>query len=140
MENKMSDEEKQEPKFISRIEDALAILRDCYNKIFMDDYKIWTRKTAIYPKDKVLEYVTLGLCGECGEIANKIKKVIRDDDGVITEEKKNQLKGELGDIYYYLARLSDELGLDINTILHENIKKLEDRKERGVLGGSGDNR
>lgn len=120
----------------------------------VNEYERRTRQTAIYPGagddgDKVFEieggtlalmYTALGLAGEAGEITNKIKKVLRDDGMVLTEEKKMQLSGELGDLAWYFVRLCDELGLAPSTVLQENLEKLFDRKDRGVLGGEGDNR
>ena len=99
-----------------------------------------TRLTAIYPKDKWLEYLALGISSETGEVAGKVKKAIRDSDGILTDEKKEELKKELGDVFWYLARLCDELNFDGEEIMTENIEKLLSRKERGVIQGSGDNR
>ena len=108
--------------------------------IDIDGYQNFTKQTAIYPKDKGLEYCTLGLAGEAGEVANKVKKIIRDSNGVINEETKKILQSELGDVYWYLARLGDELNLKSSSIIEENVIKLSSRFERGVIQGSGDNR
>ena len=105
-----------------------------------DYYQQESKKTAIYPKERGLEYVLLGLAGECGEILNKYKKVIRDFNGVLTEEKRNEMKKELGDIIWYLSQLCTELNCDFDKVAEENLNKLFSRKKRGVLGGSGDNR
>lgn len=97
--------------------------------------------TAIFPKHKAMEYLTLGLTGEAGEIANKVKKLIR--DGASEEElldRKNQVGYEIGDVLWYCAVLADEMGMDLGHIMEKNIEKLQDRKARGKLGGSGDNR
>jgi NTP pyrophosphatase (non-canonical NTP hydrolase) len=104
------------------------------------EYQDSSRQTAIYPKEMGIVYCLMGLMGEAGELSNKIKKRYRDGDGQVLGEEKKQLSGELGDILWYLASLSHELGLDLGTIAEENIDKLLSRKERGVLGGSGDNR
>lgn len=109
-----------------------------------DDYQELTRSTAVYPEAGTgsfgaLAYVGLGL-GEAGEVQGKLKKVWRDDGGVVSEEKKGQILGELGDVLWYVARLADELGYNLNDIASANVHKLLDRKERGVIGGSGDNR
>ncbi len=106
-----------------------------------EEYQKQSRKTAVYPNlgDNFI-YPTLGLVGESGEIAEKIKKVIRDDKGIMSIEKKEDLKKELGDVLWYLAQLSTELNLNLNEVAEANIKKLSDRLDRGVLGGSGDNR
>jgi NTP pyrophosphatase (non-canonical NTP hydrolase) len=85
-------------------------------------------------------YLTLGLCGEVGEIAEKVKKLIRDGDGTWDAERLALFHKELGDVYWYLARLADESGSSLSAIAQMNIDKLSDRQQRGVLGGSGDTR
>lgn len=85
-------------------------------------------------------YAVLGLVGEAGELANKIKKVIRDNDGVMTDEKLKEIAKELGDTCWYQSALAEELNLQMNDVMEENIEKLFDRKARGVLQGSGDSR
>ena len=105
------------------------------------EYQKLSRKTAMYPdKDKNFVYPTLGLAGESGEVAEKIKKVLRDDSGKLRPETKEELKKELGDILWYVAQLSTELELSMDEVAELNIKKLYSRMERGVLKGSGDNR
>lgn len=104
------------------------------------EYQAFTRTTAIYPEvgsgeDIALAYVSLGLAGEAGELANKVKKIVRDG-----EYDAEALAAELGDTLYYLARFADELGTSLNLVARDNMAKLSDRKERGVIGGSGDNR
>ncbi len=84
-------------------------------------------------------YCGLGL-GEAGEVQGKIKKILRDSGGVITEETKQKLKEELGDILWYISQLATELGLNLSDIALENLAKLQSRKERGQLKGSGDER
>lgn len=97
--------------------------------------------TAFYPNaGKNYVYPTLGLSGEAGEIANKIKKIERDNGGVITDAVRETVKAELGDLLWYVARLGTELGLDMNSIAEENIAKLASRKERGTINGDGDKR
>ena len=106
-----------------------------------NEYQKEARKTAIYPDlGKNFVYPTLGLAGEAGEVAEKIKKVIRDGDGVISEEKKEELKKELGDVLWYVANLSQELGLPLDEVARLNIEKLKSRQERNALHGAGDNR
>lgn len=109
----------------------------------MNTYAEQTRKTAVYPgcgETMGLLYTTLGLAGEAGEIANKVKKILRDDSMKLTDEKREELKGELGDLFWYLARTCEEVGLQPSEVMQTNLDKLFDRKERGVLQGSGDNR
>jgi|TARA_R100000231_G_scaffold136649_1_gene112145 NTP pyrophosphatase (non-canonical NTP hydrolase) len=107
-------------------------------KAFLRDYQVWTRDTAIY-KQKVT-YPSLLLASEVGEALNIIQKVMRDDDSVVSDEKREALSYELGDILWALARLVDDLGLDFSKIAERNIAKLEDRKKRNVISGSGDKR
>lgn len=105
------------------------------------EYQEEARKTAIYPnKDNNFIYPTLGLVGEAGEVAEKIKKVIRDDEGIISEEKKAEVTKELGDVLWYIANLSKELNISLEEVASKNIEKLQSRQQRGELHGSGDNR
>lgn len=118
-----------------------------------DRYAELTEATAIYgnsisaiaepgtPAHKMLclSYVALGM-GESGETQGKIKKIIRDSGGKITDETRFAIAKELGDQLYYLARACRELGLSFDYVAESNIAKLLDRKDRGVLQGSGDNR
>ncbi|NQV00435.1 MAG: nucleoside triphosphate pyrophosphohydrolase family protein [Parcubacteria group bacterium] len=105
------------------------------------EYQEKSRKTAVYPdKDNNFIYTTLGLVGESGEIAEKIKKVFRDGDGTITDEKRKELNKELGDVLWYLSQMASELKLSLDDIAEKNIKKLYSRKDRGTLHGDGDNR
>ena len=87
-----------------------------------------------------LTYPALGLCGEAGEAAEKVKKALRDDGGVLTDERRAALAAELGDVLWYVAQLATEAGLDLDAIAEENLSKLLSRQERGVLAGSGDTR
>ncbi len=89
---------------------------------------------------KDLIYPTLGLVGEAGEIAEKVKKMIRDDGGKLTAERRDLLKKELGDVLWYLAQLCTELGFDMDEVANHNLEKLFSRKDRGKLGGDGDTR
>lgn len=98
-------------------------------------YQEQTQKTAVYPEENALEYLALGLNGEAGEVAEKIKKVIRGD-----REIDQELVDELGDVLWYLARLLDEIGEDFDDVANRNLSKLLDRKDRDVLKGSGDDR
>jgi NTP pyrophosphatase (non-canonical NTP hydrolase) len=87
----------------------------------------------------VLHWV-LGINGEAGEVAEKVKKIIRDKQGVIDEEDKKELAKEIGDVLWYLAVFANQIGFDFESIAKQNLDKLSSRKARGVLGGSGDNR
>jgi NTP pyrophosphatase (non-canonical NTP hydrolase) len=106
-----------------------------------NNYQEQTAQTAKYPKEKALEYLSLGIASEAGEVAGKMKKWIRDGDAKMTEEEwRNAMASEIGDVLWYAARLADELGLSLSQIAEDNMDKLLDRKARGVIGGSGDNR
>lgn len=108
----------------------------------LNDYQQQALETAIYPGSGEvmgLAYVGLGL-GEAGEIQGKIKKILRDNSGVITDDKKEAIAAEAGDLLWYIALLAKELGYSLEEIGILNLVKLSSRKERGVLGGSGDNR
>ncbi|MEK7108075.1 MAG: nucleoside triphosphate pyrophosphohydrolase family protein [Patescibacteria group bacterium] len=107
----------------------------------LNEYQEKARTTAIYPNQgNNWVYATLGLVGEAGEVAEKMKKAIRDDGGVITPERKEMIVKELGDVLWYIAILAVELGVDLDTIATANLEKLFSRKDRGVLTGSGDER
>ena len=102
----------------------------------INDYQSVALTTAIYDCEDNITYPLLGLVGEVGEFANKYKKVLRDDK----EFTKGDMCSELGDILWYLAVLASDCDLSLGDIATANIAKLEDRQNRGVLGGSGDNR
>ena len=105
------------------------------------DYQTKSLVTAKYPAiGHGVIYPTLGLVNEAGEVAGKIKKVFRDKDGVISEETREALKAELGDVLWYLAQVSTELNLSLDEIAEYNLAKLLDRQARGKIRGDGDNR
>ena len=106
-----------------------------------EEYQKLSRRTALYPnKDNNFVYPTLGLSGEAGEVAEKIKKVLRDKNGVVDEATKNDLAKELGDVLWYVSQIATELGLSLDEIAKNNIAKLADRQKRNMLSGSGDER
>jgi len=111
-----------------------------------DEYQDKAEETAIYKnKDKLL-YTSLGLAGEAGEIANKVKKIIRDknftDDAVslLSKEEKDSLIKELGDVLWYVSAIASDLDVCLSTVADINYKKLKDRAVRNQIGGSGDDR
>lgn len=118
------------------------VLEDKFNEFRgFDEYQKAALGTAIYPTiGNNIVYPTLGLVGESGEIAEKVKKLFRDSNGVITEDFIQQMKKESGDVLWYLAALAFELGISLSEVAAHNIAKLRDRQRRNVLGGSGDNR
>jgi len=105
------------------------------------EYQEKSRKTAKYPNaGNNWVYPTLGLCGEAGEVAEKMKKILRDCDGKIDRMKKEEIKKELGDALWYLSQIASELNLSLDKIAASNIDKLYDRLERNKLSGDGDDR
>ena len=105
------------------------------------DYQVRSRKTAKYPSiGHPVVYPTLGLANEAGEVAGKIKKIFRDKEGVIDAAEREALKGELGDVLWYLAQVCTELEISLDEVAGHNLEKLFSRLERGKIGGDGDNR
>jgi NTP pyrophosphatase (non-canonical NTP hydrolase) len=105
----------------------------------LNDYQRHAESTAIYPHDTDddgINYCILGLVGEAGELANKWKKYYR--DGLDLDDVTPKLRAELGDVLWYVANLSAELGMDLSDVAEENIDKLKQRQEAGTLQGSGD--
>jgi NTP pyrophosphatase (non-canonical NTP hydrolase) len=107
----------------------------------LSDFQRRSRATAVYPGagDNLL-YPTLGLCGEAGEVAEKVKKMVRDDGGELTAQRRDALAAELGDVLWYVAQLATEADLDLGDVAEANLAKLRSRQERAVLQGSGDER
>lgn len=108
----------------------------------INEYQKITNKTRLYkPKlDHSVIYPLLGLTEETGELIGKIKKIFRDKDGQIDEEDLQALKLELGDIMWNMVVCAEALGLQMSDILEGNLKKLEDRRNRNAIKGSGDYR
>lgn len=107
-------------------------------KMELNEYQSKATKTAIYPKKMAIIYPALGLAGEAGEVADKVKKIIRDNN--TTDEFKLNIAAEIGDVLWYCAVLANDLGFDLAQIAETNLNKLADRQQRGVLQGSGDKR
>ena len=106
-----------------------------------EEYQKKSRKTALYPNvGNNFVYPVLGLSGESGEVAEKIKKVIRDKNGEIDEITREEISKELGDVLWYVSQMASELGLSLDEVANKNIEKLYSRMDRGVLRGNGDNR
>ncbi len=104
------------------------------------DYQHLSRSTAAYPREAWLAYPALGLAGEAGEVAEHAKKTIRDDEGVVSKQRREAMSKELGDVLWYVAQIATELELDLDEIAQANLEKLRSRQRRGVLSGSGDER
>jgi NTP pyrophosphatase (non-canonical NTP hydrolase) len=106
-----------------------------------NDYQAQSRRTAKYPPiGHPVVYPTLGLANEAGEVAGKIKKIFRDKQGIIGQAEREALKGELGDVLWYLAQVCTELGISLDEVAGHNLEKLFSRLERGRIGGDGDDR
>jgi NTP pyrophosphatase (non-canonical NTP hydrolase) len=107
-----------------------------------DEYQKRALTTVISQNDSFKDTLhwVLGINGEAGEVAEKVKKIIRDKNGIISQQDKLELGKELGDVLWYLAVFAEDLGLSLDKIAAENLAKLKSRKARGALGGSGDNR
>lgn len=107
-----------------------------------EEYQKQALKTVISEGNEFndLLHWVLGVNGEAGEIAEKVKKIIRDKGGKVSEADKKELGKEIGDVLWYLAVFAHHLGINFDDIAQANLKKLADRQKRGVLGGSGDDR
>jgi NTP pyrophosphatase (non-canonical NTP hydrolase) len=107
-----------------------------------NDYQTWAKTTAVYPDRFKVIYPTLGLTGEAGEVAEKVKKYIRDGNDLPEEYDlyvKNLTK-ELGDVLWYISAIASDLDINLETVAQMNVAKLNSRKNRNEIGGSGDNR
>jgi NTP pyrophosphatase (non-canonical NTP hydrolase) len=104
-----------------------------------DDYQ-QKALTTLLPSSNSIPYVALGLTNEAGEVAGKIKKWIRDNDGDITKLDKAAIADELGDTLWYMAMLAELVDIKFSEVAEANIQKLTSRLDRGKLHGSGDNR
>ena len=106
-----------------------------------NEYQARTNDTAEYPNgDLALYYLGLGVAGEAGEVAEKIKKILRNDNGVVSDDKKLEIQKELGDVLWYLAQTAHVLGVSLEDVAQFNLAKLHDRKNRGAIKSEGDNR
>lgn len=107
-------------------------------ELTLNQYQEMALETAIYPQPII--YPTLGLTGEAGEVSDKVKKVLRDNNSIFTEDKKTEIAKEVGDVLWYCATLSHDIGYTLEEIAQMNYDKLRSRQLRGKLHGSGDNR
>ena len=112
-----------------------------YNRISdLDMYQQVAKQTAIYPREQAIIYPTLGLTGEAGEVANKVKKIIRDGTSKNNENLVQEISAEIGDCLWYISVLADDIGVKLSDIANSNLEKLENRKKKGTIHGSGDDR
>jgi len=105
-----------------------------------NEYMEFTETTAIYPKECELEYLSLGLASEAGEVAGKFKKIIRDKQGIIDSKDAVKIAAELGDVLWYVARLSEFIGWTMQDVIDLNVEKLTERKDNDTIQGDGDER
>lgn len=108
--------------------------------MMMDLYQKKALETMIVSDDLAIQYLSLGLASEVGEVLGKLKKMIRDDNNVLTDERRYAIMHELGDVFWYLAVLSHYLGFNLSTVASENIRKLSNRSKNGTISGDGDTR
>lgn len=106
----------------------------------LNEYQSGTLTTALYPREYAIVYPTLGLNGEAGEVAEKVKKTIRDNGGEFSDEFRRAIAMELGDVMWYAATLANDLGFTLDEIAAMNLEKLRSRARRNCLNGNGDNR
>lgn len=104
----------------------------------MNEYQSKALEAAIYPNDGKISYLTLALCGEVGEVADKVKKVMRDKEGRFYSPDITAIALELGDALWYIANIAHILGFKLSDIAELNLKKIKDRADRDTIHGSGD--
>lgn len=107
----------------------------------LDEYQTQAATTSLMQdNDKLFVYTALGMNGEAGEIAEKVKKILRDKDGDRTQIDRADIIKELGDVLWYVAMFAKSLDVSLDEVATANVEKLASRKDRGVIHGSGDNR
>ena len=112
-----------------------------YRKVSdLDMYQKVALTTAIYPREQAIIYPTLGLTGEAGEVANKVKKIIRDGSDSKDEKLVSEIKAEIGDCLWYIAVLANDFDIKLSDIASTNLEKLANRKKNNTIHGSGDTR
>ena len=120
--------------------EAQQWLEKRYKGMKFDEYQEVAKETAIYPSTHRVLYPALGMAGEAGEVANKVKKLVRDGLEKQPDDWRQQIASEIGDVLWYCAALSHDLNIPLSQIAAQNRDKLLARKEKGTIGGSGDNR
>ena len=112
-----------------------------YKKVSdLDMYQKVALTTAIYPREQAIIYPTLGLTGEAGEVANKVKKIIRDGSNKNDDSMVSEIKSEIGDCLWYIAVLANDFDIKLSDIASTNLEKLANRKKNNTIHGSGDTR
>lgn len=130
-------------RYTGKLPDGTETYQHKGENMTFDQYQNKSKQFAIYPdsgEKEGLHYALFGLTSEVGEICSKIKKNMRDENGVLTLDDQDELSKELGDVLWYLSQCCEELGLNLQDVAEQNVKKLMDRMERQMIGGSGDNR
>mgnify|MGYP003152859201 CR=1 FL=1 len=121
-------------------QEAEQFLKEKYDMVDFNSYQRSASSTAIYPDQHKIIYPALGMAGEAGEVANKVKKLIRDGPENRPETWREDIASEIGDVLWYCAALASDLNLSLGMIAAQNLIKLDKRKDKGTLGGSGDTR
>lgn len=107
-----------------------------------DEYQKQALVTAVNTYDPLMAKTiwAMGIAGEAGEVVEKWKKIVAYDDGVVSDEKLQELKKELGDVVWYIAVMAHDLGFSFEEVMQLNVEKLKSRHKRNVIKGRGDNR
>jgi len=124
----------------SIIDEAEEYMREKGSAFTFDAYQAEAKETAIYPHNMKILYPALGLTGEAGEVANKVKKIVRDGMDKMPSDWREQIAGELGDVLWYCAAIATDLNMSLGQVAMSNKNKLSSRKQRGMIGGFGDTR
>ena len=106
----------------------------------MNEYQQWTETTRLYPENFYIYYPAMELGGEAGAILNQVKKIARDDDSVLTDERREAIAKEAGDVLWSLARVLGDIGVSLSDVAYMNVDKLTKRMSNGTIQGSGDDR
>ncbi len=102
----------------------------------LNEYQREAQKTSIYPASAKIIYPALGLAGEAGEVANQVKKIIRDDGGQLTDDRRKKIIDELGDVLWYVAAIANDLSINLGEVAQENLLKLAYRKEQNYISSN----
>ena len=121
-------------------DEAEEFMKEKGSAFTFDAYQREAKETAIYPHNMKILYPALGLTGEAGEVANKVKKIVRDGLDNMPPDWREQIAGELGDVLWYCAAIATDLNMSLGQIAMSNRYKLSSRKQRGMIGGFGDTR
>lgn len=109
----------------------------------LDSYQTAAKSTAIYPHQGEwmgLVYAVMGLAGEAGEVNNKVQKIMRDKESILTDLDRLDLAKEVGDVLWYVSAVASELGMSLQDLARLNLEKLKDRRHRDAIKGNGDAR